>query len=270
LINLSEYQSINVHAESKMQPIIKEIDLPTEEQLVANLREFGRISDPIARYLAAFETGEFIHPDGRKDPLGTVRLTPSQVGLLSHLSRDCQASLSIEIGFGMGSSATGILATRSSTKRPFEHVVFDPFGLPNGRGQIVKDYLSKTFGPSFKAIPKRSEIGLAQLIAERGYEVSELIFIDGGHRFDNVIVDFVLSDHLLCVGGHIVLDDANFPAIETTVNYIKVNRPDYNVDFSIPNTAILRKVGRDKRDWCTFAPFHVPNRHDWQPRVDVG
>ena len=239
-------------------------DLPTSEELVAEFVSMARNSEPIARYLSAYGTGTFTHPDGRTDDLGTVKLSPQTCALLSHLSRRCTTSLSVEVGFGMGSSATAILATRTAIGKPFEHLIFDPYGLDNGRGKVVQAYLREVFGANFKRIPMLSEVGLGQLLKIRGQESVGLVFIDGGHLFENVMTDFVLADKLCSIGGYIVFDDALYPAIETVTNYIAANRPDYALSrFPVHNLAVARKVDQDRRKWSSFTPFEVPDRSDW-------
>jgi hypothetical protein len=115
---------------------------------------------------------------------------------------------------------------------------------------------------------KPSEVGLGLLLDRRGPGTAGLIFIDGGHRFENVMADFVLADQLCCVGGYIVLDDAWFPAIETVVNYVKSNRPDYAVaHIAVPNCTVLKKLTPDARPWDSFKPFEVPQREDWTAAV---
>lgn len=243
-----------------------EIDLPSGEQLGRDLKDLAEKEEAIALCVAALETGTFKHPDGREDDLGVVRLSGEQAGLLAYLATACPKPLSIEIGFGMGSSAAVILGARRLIGKPFAHLIYDPFGLSNGRGQVVQSYLQERFPKNFRRLKKRSEIGLASLVDQRGAGIAGLIFIDGGHRFENVMTDFVLADLLCCVGGYIVLDDAWFPAIETVVRYVERNRPDYAVaHLAVPNCTVLKRIGPDKRDWDDFKPFEVPQREDWTP-----
>ena len=243
---------------------------PPERELVTNLMELARTVEPISRYLAAVASGRFPHPDGRTDDFTTVAFSPPQAALLAHLSRECATELSIEIGFGLGSSATVILGTRRSLGRPFEHLIFDPYGLGAGCGQVVQSYLEGEFGPLLRRVWERSEVGLGGLLRDRGTGQAGLILVDGGHKFENVIADFALSDLLCAVGGYIVLDDSLFPAIETVVNYVKANRPDYAVAYlPVPNTAVLRKLGPDEREWFAFTPFPVPDRSNWTPAHGV-
>ena len=252
------------------QPIVtRELQLPSEEELLGELRALASKEEAVAKCLGALETGTFHHPDGRTDDLGMVRLVPSQAGLLAWLARNCPAPISVEVGFGMGSSAAVILGARRQAGKKWAHFIYDPFGLPNGRGTVVESFLKQCFPKGFQRVHKRSEIGLAELLDKRGPGTVGLNFIDGGHRFENVMVDFVLADQLCCIGGYIVLDDALFPAIESVVNYIQTNRPDYAVaPLVLPNCTVIKKIEHDRRTWDAFSPFEVPDRHDWEAKAN--
>ena len=243
------------------------LSLPSERQLVAELNAMAQKEEAIALAIQGLQSGAFHHPDGRTDELGLVRITMHQAGLLAHLAANCPKPLSVEVGFGMGTSAAVMLGARRLAGKPFAHVIYDPYGLGDGRGEIVQEYLQQRFPKAFRRIVKRSEIGLAQLIDRNGPGAAGLIFIDGGHQFENVMVDFVLADQLCCEGGYIVFDDASFPAIESTINYIMTNRPDYAVSHAdMRNCAVLRKMGPDTRPWDAFSPFEIPDRHDWEAK----
>jgi hypothetical protein len=212
----------------------------------------------------ALRTGRFTHPDGRQEVLGDVNLGLPRAALLAYLCRRCRTGLSIEVGFGMGSSAGIILAMRTHLGQAFEHLIFDPYGLKDGMGNLVQSFLQSEYGDHFQRVMKPSEIGLGQLLSDRGHGAAGLVFIDGGHHFENVMVDFCLADKLCSVGGYIVFDDAWFPAIESAINYIKTNRPDYAVShLPVQNAAVLTRIGLDRRSWDSFKPFAVPDRSDW-------
>jgi hypothetical protein len=246
--------------------VAEELKLPSGKQLVRDLKALASSEEAIALCQAALESGTFRHPDGRTDDLGVVRLSPEQAGLLAFLARECPKPLSIEVGFGMGSSAAVILGVRRLGGKAFAHLIFDPFGLSGGRGKVVQSYLEQRFPKCFRRVRKRSEIGLPRLVEEQGVGSAGLIFIDGGHRFENVMTDFVMADLLCCVGGYIVLDDAWFPAIETVVRYVERNRPDYAVaHLAVPNCTVLKRIGPDQRDWDDFKIFDVAQREDWTP-----
>ena len=246
----------------------EELKFPSEEELIKDLKGLARKEQAIALSISALQSGKFQHPDGRVDLLNNVRVSMEHAALLAYLAQRCSTTLSIEIGFGMGSSAAIILGTRRLQKKPFVHLIYDPYGLPDNAGKIVQSYLEGHFPKGFRRIEKPSEIGLAELIDNRGLGIAGLIFIDGGHQFENVMTDFVLADKLCCDGGYIVLDDAWFPAIESVVNYVKANRPDYAVShLAVPNCTVLRKTGPDMRTWDAFTPFEVPQRQNWTRSV---
>src|SRR5438270_512121 len=52
----------------------------------------------------------------------------------------------------------------------------------------------------------------------------DFVFIDGTHLFDLTILDFVVSDRALKVGGIIGFHDTNMPAIRRTLRFILANR----------------------------------------------
>lgn len=246
----------------------KELAFPPIDEMMIKLRALAGKEQAIGLCISALETGTFVAPDGTSEGLGRERISLEQCALIAHIARQCPKMLSIEIGFGMGSSAAIILGTRRLQAKRFAHLIFDPYGLPGDRGLVVQAYLKQRFPKGFRRIMKQSEVGLATLLDKHGPGIAGFIFIDGGHRFENVMTDFVLADQLCCVGGYIVLDDAWFPAIESVINYVRANRPDYAVaHLAVPNCSVLMKVGEDKRSWDAFKPFKVPHREDWTPAI---
>ena len=240
------------------------LDLPDKDYLLWLLAEMAAKDDVLQRTVQALRTGHYLVPEGREECLGSERPGEDQLGLLLWLCRQCSTPLSVEVGFGTGSSAATILCARRAAGHIFQHVIFDPHGLNEGRGELVKAFLERVFPAELFIRKLASELGLGQLIHDRGKGAASLVFVDGGHHFENVMTDFVLADQLCCPGGYIVLDDAEFPAIETVINYVTSNRPDYAVaNLSVDNTAVMRKVGMDQREWFAFKPFSVPNRSDW-------
>ncbi len=248
----------------QFERLAKELEIPATAELVAELEVMAASNDAIKRCLAAVTNGIFVHPDGREDHLGDVALTPEQLGLLVYLAKTCPPGLSIDVGFGMGSSTTTILATRRALGKPFEHIVFDPYGL--GRGFVVEDYIRGEFADHYSRVSKTSQVGLAQLVDERGPGTASLVFIDGSHTFEAVMTDFVMADLLCGVGGYIVFDDALFPAIESVVNYIIANRTQYAVShLKVRNTTVIKKISPEQLNWDQFKPFAVPHRVNWTP-----
>jgi len=240
--------------------------LPSIDELVEEFWSLVERSDTARRCFSAVTDRVFVHPDGTRDPLFDTVISPQALALIAHLNRNNPKDISIDVGFGMGSSATIAMATRRDDDAEFTHYVFDPWGVGQGRGAVVERFLQEEFGTSFHRVWKPSEIGLGQLLDERGEECAGFIFIDGNHAFEHVITDFLLADALCAVGGHIVFDDAEYPAVETAIEYIRANRTDYAVwHLHVANTSVIRKLQPEKPAWYRFRPFSVAQRHDFTP-----
>jgi hypothetical protein len=167
------------HKRKKPERPIDVLTLPSQADLIREFRARAAGVDALSRCLEAVETGTFTHRDGRTENLGPVRLDISEVALLSHLCMHCPTPLSLEVGFGMGTSATAILGTLKLRGKPFEHLIFDPYGLGNGKGTVVSDYLKQQFGRQFQVLRQPSEIGLAELLAQRRGDVQDLSLSTG-------------------------------------------------------------------------------------------
>jgi len=84
----------------------------------------------------------------------------------------------------------------------------------------------------------------------------DLIFIDGNHRFDDVLTDFYLYAPLCSMGGTIVFDDLWMPSIQTAMAFLRTNRVDFAERASpIPNISVFTRVSDDLRNWGEFREF---------------
>ena len=77
------------------------------------------------------------------------------------------------------------------------------------------------------------------------------------HRFDDVLVDFYLSDQVLAEGGLIAFDDMWMPSVRTVQSFILSNRKYEIVPQPVANMIVMRKLADDDREWAHFQPFHV-------------
>src|SRR5580692_6005786 len=84
----------------------------------------------------------------------------------------------------------------------------------------------------------------------------DLIFIDGGHLFEQALTDFFLYAPLCKIGGLVVLDDMWMSSIKTVASFVRTNRNDFSeIPTAIPNLCVFRKIGKDEREWHYFRPF---------------
>jgi hypothetical protein len=87
-----------------------------------------------------------------------------------------------------------------------------------------------------------------------------VIFIDGNHRFDDVLVDFTLSAELCPMGGCIVMDDMWMPSIRRAVAFIRSNRNDFEeIKTPVSNIAAFQRICADGRQWHHYVEFSDSN-----------
>jgi hypothetical protein len=107
----------------------------------------------------------------------------------------------------------------------------------------------------FEWIENFSIHALSNLIRKRAK--FNFIFIDGNHRFDDVIVDFYLSDQILQPGGLVVFDDMWLNSVRTATNFILNNRSYEVVPQPFENMLVLRKTRYDNRDSTEIRPISI-------------
>jgi predicted O-methyltransferase YrrM len=156
----------------------------------------------------------------------------------------------METGFAYGCSAAYILA---ATNAP--HIAIDPYehnysdlGLHNIAKLGLEDRLELIKLPSHIALP--------QLVV-RGVSV-DFGFIDGGHLFDEIFIDWYYIDLLLNKHGHVMFHDRWLKATQMVASFIRNNRKEYReVRTPIPNIFLFEKTGQDERVWPHFSEFYT-------------
>ncbi|MCX5569566.1 class I SAM-dependent methyltransferase [Kaistia nematophila] len=241
-----------------------EIDLNTD-----HIKEFirsERKSNPVLdRFLSMMEDGFVADEDGHREPLTHIGIDIDSVGVVYFLTRTLKAAYTVETGFGMGTSAMSMLAAKFDMP-DHRHISIDPFGLSDGAGLVLLRHLESRYGDHFERVWEASELALPAMVKRGEDRPLMLAMIDGDHRFDGALVDFFYMDRLLAVDGRILIDDIAYPAVETLLNFITTNKPNYLIE-EIGRFAVLRKrEADDQRQWDHFRAFAVPKRQDWTPR----
>jgi predicted O-methyltransferase YrrM len=154
----------------------------------------------------------------------------------------------LEVGMGFGFSAVHILAATGATHHamdPFQHE-YENLGLKNVERQGLAGNM--VFHPDY------SHAVLPRLLRE-GVKV-DFAFIDGGHRFDDIFLDFYYAELLLNDGGHILLHDAWMRSTQTVASWVKRNKKNFiRVPTPEKNLILFRKRGEDDRAWNHFRGF---------------
>ena len=186
----------------------------------------------------------------RKD----VGISIEQGAVLHELMRANSVKRSLEVGFASGFSTIWMLDALRSRNNS-QHIAVDlrEKTLWHGVGLTQVERLS--FYKRFEWIENLSVHALSGLIQKD--EEFDFVFIDGGHRFDEVIVDFYLADLLVRPGAIIALDDMWMPAVQTATNFILNNRAYELISQPADNMMVLRKQRYDDRDWDHFNNFEI-------------
>jgi hypothetical protein len=222
------------------------------------------------RFKTYSATGVFTDDMGRKDDIGIAGISGDQAALLFYLVRKLGANITAETGFGGGISTGVMLAAKQDFASGFRmHFSVDPFGLGDGKWLKVQSFIEENYGQEFARLKDASELALPNLARTYQHKIS-VCLIDGGHWFETALVDFVFFDRMCPIGGCIVIDDTQAPAIGSLVNYLQANRNDYVADLTVANTAVFWKASESSgRSWDHFEPFVVPDRRNWEPKEEA-
>lgn len=149
------------------------------------------------------------------------------LGYFSHLFRNAPGAI-IEIGVWKGKSLT--LMKRMSL--PEQIIIgIDPLGLPGQRHDF--SIFKENFFADAIFFDLYSEAAFVN-VSSLGYKC-KLLHIDGGHKKENVALDFLLYSRLVSSGGLIVFDDygdkLHSPEVGPTIDMLADNG--YFSDFDI-------------------------------------
>ncbi|MEI8083837.1 MAG: class I SAM-dependent methyltransferase, partial [Actinomycetes bacterium] len=163
-----------------------------------------------------------------------------------------KVTATLEVGLAYGFSTVYLLAALEQNGGG-THTAIDPYQARDWDGiglttasQLVATANALTF-ESFELLEERSDLALADL--ERAGRTFGLTFIDGYHRFDDVLVDFTLAARMCPIGGTIVLHDMWLDSIAAVASFLRRNRLDFaEIATGCDNLFAVRRVDQDRRD----------------------
>lgn len=169
------------------------------------------------------------------------------------------------------------------------HVAIDPDERTEWRSVGIFNVERAGLQDLFRFCEEPSELALPGLIREG--ETFDVAFIDGLHRFDGVLMDFMFVDKLLQPGGRIVFHDTFMPSVRKALAFIMRNTTyepvsaynggparfwewvggtarnllespyDLYASFFLrrlpfkPNIFVIRKTAEDTRGWKHYVSF---------------
>ncbi|MGA7108700.1 MAG: class I SAM-dependent methyltransferase [Terracidiphilus sp.] len=180
------------------------------------------------------------------------RIEAAQGMWMYSLCREIDPKETCEIGLGYGYSTIYILAAIHANGCG-AHLAIDPYQAAYHEIGMSQ---AKTIGmeDAFRLIPEKSSLALTDLIRkERAFD---FIYIDGGHRFDDALLDFVLAADLCKIGGYVVLDDMWMASIQRVASFIRKNRVDFSeIQTPVGNISVFKKISEDRRNWDSHVDF---------------
>jgi len=168
------------------------------------------------------------------------------------LCRKVRPRHTLEVGFAEGFSTLYFLAA-AKTNGVGSHVAIDPFENSDYHGIGLQKVRQTDMSSHFRFMEAKSVAALP-LLASEGSKY-EVIFVDGDHRYDSELADFVLADVLCPNGGYLLFHDIWMDSTKKLISFIQRNRADYEREPTGVNVAAFRKVGEDHRDWRHFVNF---------------
>lgn len=184
-----------------------------------------------------------------------TRISIEQGAELHRIARAHRTKTSLEIGFAYGFSTIWLLDALS-VQVESSHLAIDPLErrVWQGVGLRQVERVSE-LGPTFGWVEDYSIHALSQLIRQK--RKFDLVFIDGNHRFDDVLVDFYLADQVLAVGGLMAFDDLWMQSVRSVISFVSLNRDYQLVEQRATNMAVFRKLADDHRPWHHFRRFET-------------
>lgn len=158
--------------------------------------------------------------------------------LQSLIKDDPTIQKTLEIGCAFGISSLFICDALQQKSEP-SHTIIDPFQNENYDGIGILN-LQRAGIDFVTFIEELSELALPSLLKEKEGSF-DLIFIDGLHTFDQVMLDFYYANRLIRTGGFIVFDDCGFKSISSALTYI-LNYPSYTFYDQVTTHSGLKKV----------------------------
>jgi predicted O-methyltransferase YrrM len=183
-------------------------------------------------------------------------LAPEKTSYLLELALTRKPARVLEIGLGWGFSAAGL----QSLGCVRQHVIVE-FDVGSARAtQAERNVRAMTTHPESLEFCWGESDRVLPRLCDRG-EQFDLIFIDGGHRYDDVFVDFHYSRRLAAAGASVVLDDTWLPSVRTVVSWVESNLADQWRRLQAPSGLSLAAFESlavpDGRRWDHFGPFVV-------------
>lgn len=150
-----------------------------------------------------------------------IAIGPAQGVALRECVRKEGALRTLETGLGYAASTLFICEGLFANGPNGRHVAMDPLVPGTHAGEGLEHLEQAGIRDLVEFYAAGSELVLPRLLAEgRRFD---LAFIDGNHRFEGVLLDFVYCGKLLSPGSVVFADDAQLPAVRRAAQFCVSN-----------------------------------------------
>jgi len=200
-----------------------------------------------------YETGTILTADGQRLQATPPGVPRQLAATLYRLVRENRIHQTLEVGMAFGLSSLAICQALQDNGGG-HHIAVDPLqtttyksvGLLNLDRSGLADLATLHEQPSHLVLP---------YLLRQGQKFG-LIFIDGSHLFDFVMVDFFYAQRLIPIGGWICMDDTTFiQPVTTAFTFITRNLDHIEITEVTQQYCVLKKIAEDRRPWNHFKPF---------------
>lgn len=174
---------------------------------------------------------EILQSNQVRDEQGVCRPLHAQMSeaegeLIIAVFEEVKPDTSLEIGFAYGISTLFACAALDRNAKPCRHIVVDPLQFSEFAGIGLKNIERAGYSRFIDFLETPSELVLPHLLQAKTRV--QVAIIDGFHTFDHALVDFFYINKMLDVGGVIIFDDVNMPAIARLISHV-TTYPAYRV-----------------------------------------
>jgi predicted O-methyltransferase YrrM len=180
----------------------------------------AELSDFDKNYINDIYAGHRMHGLNKPDNFidnSAITLNESKF-LQSLILANGRISKTIEIGCAYGLSSLSICSATRNRIDP-HHIIIDPKQSTDWDGVGILN-LAKINVNFYTLIEKGSEFALPMLAENSGNSI-DLALIDGWHTFDQTLIDAFYLIRMLRIGGFLIIDDYDWPAVRKVADYLE-------------------------------------------------
>jgi predicted O-methyltransferase YrrM len=165
--------------------------------------------------------------------------------LLQRAIAAVRPTTTLEIGMAYGVSTLFMCEALAELPHRCTHIAIDPYQNTKWHGIGLRNASDAGFAELLRFFEERSEFCLPRLVQE-GTTI-QVALIDGRHLFEQCALEFYFIDRMLPVGGTVIFDDVDWPAIRRVVR-LAMSYGTYEVtDHTGPKAGRRSLLGRVRK-----------------------